>query len=165
MVKPCGSMWGIMVPRKYPHQQKYPWIKDNSKPPCSPRSAIHLPSYLGKTRWREWVSFIGIFYQLLGQFDLKKTSCSGERAIPNSVLFPILFHYIMAYMHAKSQVFIWGGKRGRIFLFTHQPAPFIIQQKHCLKGIDKNKNLKVAKLIESTWDEHHVDLDTSRTQR
>jgi len=43
---------------------------------------------------------------LLGQFDLKKTSCSGERAIPNSVLFPILFHYIMAYMHAKSQVFI-----------------------------------------------------------
>ena len=100
------TMWGIMVPRKYPHQQKYPWIKDNSKTPCSPRSAIHLPSYLGKTRWREWVSFIGIFYQLLGQFDLKKTSCSGERAIPNSVLFPILFHYIMAYMHAKSQVFI-----------------------------------------------------------
>jgi len=49
----------------------------------------------------------------------KKTSCSGERAIPNSVLFPILFHYIMAYMHAKSQVFIWGGKRGRIF---HSPT-------------------------------------------
>lgn len=74
MVKPCGVSWSqqnILTSRSI-HEAPRSWIKDNSKPPCSPHSATHLPSYLGKTRWREWVSFIGIFYQLLGQFDLKK---------------------------------------------------------------------------------------------
>ena len=160
-------MWGIMIPTKYPHQQKYPWSskkldQGQFKTPML-ASFRHSSSKLsGKNAMEGMGQFHWHLLPVAGAIWFYKNHAVVKEWCLIQCCSP--YYFINRLYACQISSIYLRREEGANFSFTHQPAPFIIQQKHCLKGMDKNKNLKVAKLIESTWDEHHVDLDTSRTQ-
>lgn len=117
---PLGeTMWGIMVPTKYPHQQKYPWSskkldQGQFKTPML-ASFRHSSSKLsGKNAMEGIGQFHWHLLPVAGAIWFYKNHAVVKEWCLIQCCSP--YHFINGLYACQ---IIWGGKRGRIF---HSPT-------------------------------------------